>query len=54
VGKRGREFSFKFADTFTFGRAPADGTFDVFAAGFRALGMLSETEMGNRKLNLGV
>ena len=31
---------FSFADTVTFGRALAEDTFDVFAAGFRGLGIL--------------
>jgi hypothetical protein len=54
----GRCWEFSFADKLAFGRALADDTFD---AGFRVLGMLSETEIGDcktevsdYKLNSGV
>lgn len=40
-----RGWGFSFADTF--GLALAGDTFDVFAAGFRELGMLSGTEVGD-------
>jgi hypothetical protein len=36
----GRGWEFSRADTVTFGWALAEDTFDDFAAGFRALGML--------------